>query len=148
MRNNKIECFIALLCNDLEIELPKISFDTSFFATKTSMAVVDAEKRILYLKRQLESLDMFFAIAHELRHLWQFEYRPYWFEGYKPADQCSTREYNMQRVEIDANAYALIIMEDEFEVSPRFNGLSADIVAEIEKRADEICLEEYPDVEF
>lgn len=51
-----------------------------------------------------------FYIAHELRHLWQFNYGA--FSGdYKDSRHCSSvEEYNLQPEEVDANAFGTLII--------------------------------------
>lgn len=48
------------------------------------------------------------------------------------------QDYNMQKAEIDANAFATIIMNAMFGVSPMFKGLSAKVKTQIENRIHEI----------
>lgn len=135
-----MEEFITMICEELNINIPKVSYDTSVFATNTTLAMIDVKNHILYLSN-VESLDKYFAIAHELRHAWQFKYHKNWFKDYKQSNQLSITNYNKQIVEIDANAYAMLIMEDIFNISPIFNGFPRHIIELIENRADEICCE-------
>lgn len=61
---------------------------------------------------------------------------------YKPSDECSSvDEYNLQMAEVDANAFASIVMADFFSVKPQWNGLSNSVICEINKRINIIIRE-------
>lgn len=79
-----------------------------------------------------------FSIAHELRHIWQIKYNEkFYLETYKTIDLCySVEEYNLQPAEIDANAFAYIVMVDFFGIKPLFNGLSDTVKSKIMERVE------------
>ena len=52
-----------------------------------------------------------------------------------------TEEYNLQKEEIDANAYACVVMMDMFGIKPLFNGLDDEVINKIWERAEEIVKE-------
>lgn len=87
--------------------------------------------------------DYLFSIAHELRHIYQFQTdKQFYLSDYKPSDECSSvDEYNLQMAEVDANAFASIIMADFFSVKPRWNGLSAAVIDSINNRINIIIHE-------
>ena len=84
--------------------------------------------------------DLFFAIAHELRHVWQIKNaESFSLSTYQPIDLLhSVEEYNLQTAEIDANAFAAVIMVDYFGVKPLFNNLSETVKEQIFERMEMI----------
>ena len=87
--------------------------------------------------------DYLFSIAHEIRHIYQFQTdKQFYLSDYKPSDEYSSvDEYNLQMAEVDANAFASIVMADFFSVKPQWNGLSNIVVFEINKRINIIIRE-------
>lgn len=132
-----IEEFIADICELLEIEVPKISYNTSHFPTKTTLAQCEPTANIIYLaKIDKPNPDYVFSIAHELRHIYQYQTdEKIYLSGYKPSNKCSSvEEYNLQIAEVDANAFASIVMTDFFSMKPQWNGLSDRVIDAIESR--------------
>lgn len=132
-----IEEFITDICELLEIEVPKISYDTSHFPTETTLAQCEPTANVIYLtKIDKPNPDYVFSIAHELRHIYQYQTdEKFYLSGYKPPDKCSSvEEYNLQIAEVDANAFASIVMADFFSLKPQWNGLSGKVIDAIEKR--------------
>lgn len=139
-----INNFIKDVCTILNINIPKISFNTSDFTSKTM--IMACKENTIYLKPEPNKFDYdyYFGVAHELRHLWQIENdEEFYFSDYKPREQCdSIRQYNMQPAEIDAHAFAKIIMVDLFNVTPLFNGFDKDIIDMIDDRIEWIVRNE------
>lgn len=134
-----IHGFIDDICDILGIDAPIISYDTSHFSTETMMAQVDSDGKYIFLrKKERPDPDDFFAVCHELRHIWQLRTdRDRFFNGYKTADLCgSLAEYNRQEAELDANAFAGLTMEIFFGLSPQFQGMPDDIKILIFSRMD------------
>lgn len=132
-----IEEFITDICELLEIEVPKISYDTSHFPTETTLAQCEPYTNIIYLtKIDKPNPDYVFSIAHELRHIYQYQTdENFYLSEYKPSNKCSSvEEYNLQIAEVDANAFASIIMTDFFSMKPQWNGLSDKVIDTIKKR--------------
>ncbi len=132
-----IEEFITDVCDLLDIEVPKISYNTSHFPTKTTLAQCEPSTNIIYLdKIDKPNPDYVFSIAHELRHIYQYQTdEQFYLSKYKPSSECSSvEEYNLQIAEVDANAFASIIMTDFFSMKPQWNGLSDKVIDAIEKR--------------
>lgn len=141
-----IKEFITDVCELLEIEAPKISYDTSHFTTKTTLAQCEPETNIIYLNKvDKPNPDYVFSIAHELRHIYQYQTdKEFYLSGYKPSNKCSSvEEYNLQIAEVDANAFAAIIMTDFFSVKPQWNGLSDKVIDTIEKRIEFLLTTEF-----
>lgn len=136
--------FIENICEILEISMPEVSFDESRFQTATTLAQCDSRGDTIYLKdMNSPSPDLLFSAAHELRHIWQMRTdRVRFFDGYRTADRCrDIDEYNLQPAEVDANAFAGIVMVDFFGMKPQFHGLSEGTKAKIQERTKEIIEE-------
>lgn len=132
-----IEEFITDVCELLEITVPKISYDTSHFPTKTTLAQCEPSVNTIYLnKTDKPNPDYIFSIAHELRHIYQYQTNEkFYLSEYKPSNKCSSvEEYNLQVAEVDANAFASIVMTDFFSMKPQWNGLSENVIKAIDKR--------------
>lgn len=124
--------FVDYICEVLKVEPPSIHIIDSFPSSSTMMARITENGKRMEIKKGVEGLDLFFAIAHELRHSFQKK------NGYifPKKEQLDIESYNLQAHEIDANAFALIIMECCFDRTPLFNGLSEEVVRLIRKRAE------------
>ena len=147
---NGILEFIKEVCEDLCISIhDSIVTDDKKFNQGTQLATLayENEKSILYLRTKYEygDVDMAFAIAHELRHKYQIDTHVFDFDNYKTSDKLSIREYNLQSEEVDANAYAYIVLLDFFKLKVDFKLLlKDDAVADvIMKRVDVIIENEY-----
>lgn len=147
---NGILEFIKEVCKDLCISIPdSIVTDDKKFNQGTQLATLayENEKSILYFRTKYEygDVDMAFAIAHELRHKYQVDTHVFDFDNYKTSDKLSIREYNLQTEEVDANAYAYIVLLDFFKLKVDFKLLlKDDTVADvIMKRVDVIIENEY-----
>ena len=55
----------------------------------------------------------------------------FFFADYKELGELDIESYNLQIAEIDANAFAYIVMVDLFGVKPLFSGMSPKIISEI-----------------
>ena len=130
--------YILDLCEILNIKKPDISFDTSNFQTKTMMAQCDISGNTIYLKDVEITPDYLLAIAHEMRHIWQIRTdKNLYFSSYKPIEKCnSIEEYNLQLAEVDANAFAQIIMVNWFKLKPQWNGVNKKVIDSITARID------------
>ena len=132
-----IEEFITDICELLEIPVPSISYDTSYFPTETTMAQCELTSNTIYLnKLDKPNPDYLYAIAHELRHIFQYQDdENFYLSDYKTSDNChSIEEYNLQIAEVDANAFASIIMVEYFHMQPQWNGLSDKVINAINSR--------------
>lgn len=132
-----IEELINNVCELLEINIPKISYDTSEFRTKTTRAQCQPESNTICLARENNvNPDYLFSIVHELRHIYQYQTdEQFYLAGYKSADKCSSiEEYNLQIAELDANAFASIVMKDFFSLQPQWNNLPDSVKKAIRER--------------
>lgn len=134
--------FIRILCKDLKIDRPKVIIRDDLL-TPTTLADYIFGRNTIELSKNYESeYDLYFAIAHELRYKHQIFYNKFDYDNYKTREDLSISEYNLQFEEIDANAYAYLIMVNAFGVEPQFNGLEENIKNKILKRVEEIYKEE------
>lgn len=135
-----IDSYIEFICSKLKISKPKVSYNTENFLTETTLAQCKSDGTEIFLK-PIFSLtpDSAFAIAHELRHIWQIktDYDKY-FSNYKTADETDSNTYNAQIAEIDANAFSAIVMSDIFNIKPLWKGFSADNISRINNRISAI----------
>ena len=123
------ECLPFELCTKLlsmGIDPPKVSYNTDHFDSNTMLAQCAPDGSTIYVKEP-ESInpDILFAIAHELRHVWQIRTDKKKYLGdYRPVNLCkSLEEYNLQESEIDANAFAAAVMYELFDLRPLFSNL-------------------------
>lgn len=136
-----IEAFVSKVCKILEISSPKLCV-TDDMPTSTMMAYYCKDEDTLYYRETHKNeYDVYFSISHELRHKWQYEYYPSIFVFYKTSDKVSVDEYNSQEVELDANAFATVALEELLGITPLFNGLSDSVVEDIYFEADEMYKE-------
>lgn len=134
-----IKEFLCNICDMLSIPIPAISFDTSHFLTNTTLAQLDPSGTIIYLKKcDGINPDQLFAVAHELRHIWQTKNNnPLYFSSYKPIELCSSiEEYNVQIAELDANAFAGLVMINLFHLKPLFKGLPDSVKEKISEQME------------
>ena len=133
--------FINEICDILNIPVPSVSFDNAKFQTDTMMAQCSRDGSVICLKKyDKTNPDQLFSIAHELRHVWQIKNdEAYYLNDYKTVKECiNITEYNLQSAEIDANAFAAIVMSEFFGITPQFNGLDLAVKDAINKRIKEI----------
>lgn len=129
-----IKKFVRVVCEDLSITPPKLK---TRHLEGSMMAKCKSDGSEIIVQDSTLSPDLYFAIAHELRHIWQIRNRELLLD-YKEADKLSVEEYNLQPAEIDAHAYSAVVMKELFGIRPLWNGLSATIVEKIEQRMADI----------
>lgn len=131
---------IKIVCDDLKIDKPIVK-EVLFLHTPTQLAEYIPVDNLLNYRTGKMPLDIMFAIAHELRHKWQAENCPDIFQDYANSTEINVEQYNLQNAEIDANAYAMVMIESGFGVTPQFKGLSEKVKKKILLRANEIMKE-------
>lgn len=125
--------FAAAICEDLDITCPQIE-QIERLNTDTQFGAYAPGTNTIFIRRDAGKLDKAFALAHELRHIWQIKQG--WAVIGKPdSAQIPVTDYNLQAAEIDANAYAMLVMRELFIVTPLFSGLSEEVVDKIRMRA-------------
>lgn len=122
----------------LSIAPPSVSFDSSFFPTPTTLAMLSNDGKRLHLRKREFDFDMCFCVLHEMRHKWQFESNPKLFYDYQSSAALSSDAYNLQPAELDANAFARRIMVDYFGIEPLFNGLGDNVKQKIKALSEEL----------
>lgn len=132
--------FIKIVCDDLKIDKPIVK-EVLFLHTPTQLAEYIPSDNILKYRSGKIPLDTMFSIAHELRHIWQMKNCPEIFHSYVNSTDADIEQYNLQSAEIDANAYAMVIMKSGFGVTPQFKGLSEKVKKKILLRANETLKE-------
>ena len=141
--NRLVNDFIKELAQKLKIQIPKVYYDTRHFANNTMLAQCEPDENVIYITPFLKATpDIIFAIAHELRHMWQIQYHPNeYMINHKTVDTIDFEQFNLQPAEIDANAFAYIVMMDFFKMRPSFDNLSQNVINKILERANQIELE-------
>ena len=131
-----INKFIEYTCKVLQIKPPIISYNESNFPTASMKAYYDSTQKTIFL-RKFDSLnpDILFAVAHEIRHIWQLKTNEkFYFANYKQNSKESLEDYNLQIAEIDAHAFAALLMMNNFGIKPLFNGLPDTVKSKIDER--------------
>lgn len=128
-----VDEFIKYICEILKIDAPVVKINRNKMATESTLACI--ENGIVYLKTKQPSLDLLFAISHELRHIWQIKTdQEFYFKNYKTSQEIDDIDvYNQQVAELDANAFGYMIMSANYGVEPLFNGLSKETVQMIKE---------------
>lgn len=122
------------------LDIPRPEFDMSpNFKSPTQIGGADLESWTIGIKPDADIRDQVLVVAHEMRHLWQSVNQPDMFAAYQSSAELDKEAYNLQPAEIDANAFALVVMEEAFGVTPLFNGLSDHVKSAIHSRAEEIA---------
>lgn len=145
---NKMNEYLSILdiakdCEKiLSIKCPKIKFVPKKDELGVLAKVVVSNKTIKKINFALDYenvYDAYFAICHELRHVYQIRYNDQIFEKYVEKDTgISTENYNLQEAEIDANAFGSLYMQVNFGVKPLFLGYSDKVKGKIDKQIEKI----------
>ena len=129
--------FAREVCNILDISVPAIKFVPSDrMRTSTQIAALTPDA-VLVRNDVTVSPELFFAISHELRHSYQIANGAD-LKEYQTSDKISNGQYNFQPLEVDANAFAALIMYDFFGVVPRFQKLPESVRDAISSRMEQI----------
>ena len=103
--------FSREICDILDIPVPVIklvSADRMHTGTQIAALTPDA----VLIRNDIEvSAELFFALAHELRHAYQIASGES-LEEYRTSDKIGVERYNLQPLEADANAFGALIMSD------------------------------------
>ncbi len=140
--------FVGEVCRVLRIRPPAIRYSADRLATATTMAATAPDGSEICVRTSAKpGPDLWFAVAHELRHVWQLRTDPEkWLSGYLPSTELDVEAYNLQAAELDANGFAAIVMIELFHIRPLFQGLPEHVVEEIYKTAAEIADELKEDI--
>ena len=133
--------YVRTVCTVLGIVPPRIDQGEKL-GTGTTLAETEPDGSSIRIASADPSPDLYFALAHELRHVWQIRTNEQkWLAGYQPSSVLDLIAYNMQPAEIDANAFAAIVMHNVFRLRPLFKSMPEDIIKKIYAHADEIARE-------
>lgn len=133
--------YIQLICDMLKLEVPKLIFTNEHLVSDTEWACYSFKDHEIFIRENSKiTLEVLFSIAHELRHAWQSTYHANeYLEDYIPREEFNNIiEYNKQPAEIDANAFAIVIMVNIFHRQPIIDTLTDEIKKLIMERAVEI----------
>lgn len=103
---------------DLDLNGIGTSYSEEMFGNTTMMAYYDRSNDTIFVNTNyFISKDLIrFAIAHEMRHRWQYEHdEEEWFNTYKSRNKLNLKQYNEQIAEMDANAFALAAMDSLYK---------------------------------
>ena len=144
--------FAQYLARLLDIRTPRLKFERERTEGSSLLGGLSTDSGEIIIVTQLDTeddfnidtpdaLDTLFRIAHEMRHAWQSIRRPDLLEQYQTREKLSLDDYNNQLAEIDAHAFASLIMQSNYHVKPLFVGLNGDTRLRIDARVDEIYTE-------
>ena len=129
--------FAREVCNILDISVPAIKFVPSDRMRPSTQIAALTPEAVLVRNDVTVSPELFFAISHELRHSYQIANGAD-LKEYQTSDKISNGQYNFQPLEVDANAFAALIMYDFFGVVPRFQNLPESLRDAISCRLEQI----------
>lgn len=135
--------FAREICTILQIEMPAIRFvSIDRLRTDTQIAALTPDGVLIsdgvLIRNDIGvTPELFFAIAHELRHVYQLE-NDRSLHDYHTSDQLDIDEYNAQPLEVDANAFAAVIMAEFFGISPQFLNMPESVRQLVGKRKRQI----------
>lgn len=132
-------------CNALSVPVPAVRIaEPSEFATPTVKCAVSIDGRGVLINRSFaESCDdvpfVWLALSHECRHIWQI-HNAEKFDKYQTSADIPLTEYNAQPEEIDAWAWAVVVVGELFGVRPTLEkNFGAEVWAQIQQRARQIA---------
>lgn len=132
---------IAYNCQLLNIAPPVFELvPGSKLATPTTMAALTRGGKYLAINKDfpLSGHDIWFTISHEMRHKWQLD-TGFNLDGYFRSNAGNVVDYNSQAAEIDAHAWAVIVMANALHLRPMLReALGGEVWAAIERRIKEI----------
>jgi hypothetical protein len=155
-KNNFLTCAKKIInynCDLLDVDTPKLNIvSPNFFATPTMQAamrkdgkeiIINSDFRDKWIERN-DLIALFLCLSHECRHIWQTECTA--FKSYKPRAELSLKDYNNQFEEIDAWAWASLIIEINFNVRPTLEKtLGEELYNKIRERKIQIFQNEFSD---
>ena len=129
--------FAREICDILDISVPAVKFvsaDRMHTGTQIAALTPDA---ILIRDDIAVSPELFFALAHELRHAYQIAHDES-LEEYRTSDQIGAERYNLQPLEVDANAFGALVMSDYFGIVPQFHNMPDTVRKAINDRMKQL----------
>lgn len=129
--------FSREICDILDIPVPVIKLvSADRMHTDTQIAALTPDA--VLIRNDIEvSAELFFALAHELRHAYQVVNGES-LEEYRTSDRISIEQYNLQPLEVDANAFGALIMSDFFGIVPQFRNMPDTVRKAIKDRMKQL----------
>lgn len=118
-----IDEIIQYNCSLLNINCPKVSIanDAEFTRTQIKCAITPDGHNLL-IKQQFndtaDERDWWLMLSHECRHIWQATRKADLLRDYQQSADLSLQDYNAQPAEIDAWAWAVMVVSDKLGVRP------------------------------
>lgn len=129
--------FSREICDILDIPVPFIKLvSADRMHTGTQIAAL-TPNAVLIRDDIAVSPELFFALAHELRHAHQIAHGKS-LEEYRTSDRISIEQYNLQSLEVDANAFGALIMSDFFGIVPQFRNMPDTVRKAIKDRMKQL----------
>lgn len=130
------------LADILDIEDPDIIVDDDLLNYGILACFMPDEYSVHICLETGNLFNMLFALAHEFRHIWQYkEDEDKYIKNQKSKMDLGSKAYNLQIAEVDANAFAHLIMTNWLGVKPTFENLDDEVKEAIYKREKEIAKE-------
>lgn len=129
--------FSREICDILDIPVPVIKLvSADRMHTDTQIAALTPDAVLIWNDIEL-SAELSFALAHELRHAYQVVNGES-LEEYRTSDRISIEQYNLQPLEVDANAFGALIMSDFFGIVPQFRNMPDTVRKAIKDRMKQL----------
>lgn len=143
----RTECREAVRTNARLLRVPEprvVPTPSAKFLTPTTRAALSDDGKVIAVNRDSafpDRLSVWLVVSHEMRHLWQMRHGRI-RSGYAPASDLPLGEYNGQGEEIDAHAWAVVVIASVFGIRPTLEkNLGEEIWKRIETRAAQIAAE-------
>lgn len=129
--------FSREICDILDIPVPVIKLvSADRMHTDTQIAALTPDA--VLIRNDIEvSAELFFSLAHELRHAYQIASGES-LEEYRTSDRISIEQYNLQPLEVDANAFGALVMSDYFGIVPQFYNMPDTVRKAISDRMKQL----------
>ncbi len=141
-----VDTILRFNCSFLSVPLPSIRIaEPSEFATVTTKCAVSSTGDELLINKQFaesnaDTIFLWLTLSHECRHIWQAKNSADMLKSYKTSADVQLQDYNEQAAEVDAWAWAVIVLTDKFHVRPTLEkNFGADVWAQIQERARQIA---------
>lgn len=147
IENEDIAQFVDDVCIMLDVEPPVFVADDDYLDKLGSIArfevMESGDTRIVLKSNYSDKFLLLTFLAHELRHYWQYlNFGPDWMKE-KSKQKLSVDEYNLQKPELDSQAFTCFVMRDFYGIDIFFHELKDSTTEIIKKRADELEEEFY-----
>lgn len=122
-------------------KIPACKKPRSFFLTPTTMAALASDGSGIAINNAVvkSDNDLWFALSHEMRHLWQIRSNRADLTAYTASDAADTASYNAQDMELDAHSWSFAVMIKLFGITPNLrSSLGDEIYDEILRRCADI----------